>query len=196
LGCKHQNKPKLKSIHKKIKLNPEKGEHFLKEKGLLETNCDVYRDEESFYIENARVQWLRLGDQNTSSLIKSNLSSAETIELRSQLCKDVISVEDPEKVEYEVLGFFQKLMGANSNFFQLNEERVNACYISKALCSTEGLTVPKSDCRRGKIHTVLSRRFTVPCSSNRCGISGKRHSGSNQIFLALDVYLKRSMQPL
>jgi hypothetical protein len=35
-------------------------------------------------------------------------------------------VEDPEEVNYEMVSFFQKLLGVNSNFVELNEERLNA----------------------------------------------------------------------
>lgn len=41
-------------------------------------------------------------------------------------------MEDPEEVNYEMVSFFQKLLGVNSNFAELNEERLNAA-ISKRL---------------------------------------------------------------
>jgi hypothetical protein len=40
--------------------------------------------------------------------------------------KDGNRVEDPEEVNYEMVSFFQKLLGVNSNFVELNEERLNA----------------------------------------------------------------------
>jgi hypothetical protein len=53
--------------------------------------------------------------------------------------KDGNRVEDPEEVNYEMVSFFQKLLGVNSNFVELNEERLNAA-ISERLdvTSTEG----------------------------------------------------------
>jgi hypothetical protein len=55
------------------------------------------------------------------------------------LKKDRNRVEDPEEVNYEMVSFFQKLLGVNSNFVELNEERLNAA-ISERLdvTSTEG----------------------------------------------------------
>jgi hypothetical protein len=40
--------------------------------------------------------------------------------------KDGNKVDDPEEVNYEMVSFFQKLLGVNSNFVELNEERLNA----------------------------------------------------------------------
>jgi hypothetical protein len=40
--------------------------------------------------------------------------------------KDGNRVEDPEEVNCEMVSFFQKLLGVNSNFVELNEERLNA----------------------------------------------------------------------
>jgi hypothetical protein len=40
--------------------------------------------------------------------------------------KDGNRVDDPEEVNYEMVSFFQKLLGVNSNFDELNEERLNA----------------------------------------------------------------------
>lgn len=53
--------------------------------------------------------------------------------------KDGNRVEDPEEVNYEMVSFFQKLLGVNSNFVELNKERLNTA-ISERLdvTSTEG----------------------------------------------------------
>jgi hypothetical protein len=53
--------------------------------------------------------------------------------------KDGNRVDDPEEVNYEMVSFFQKLLGVNSNFVELNAERLNAA-ISERLdvTSTEG----------------------------------------------------------
>lgn len=46
--------------------------------------------------------------------------------------EDENRVEDSEEVNYEMVSFFQKLLGVNSNFVELNEDRLNAA-ISKRL---------------------------------------------------------------
>jgi hypothetical protein len=40
--------------------------------------------------------------------------------------KDGNRVEDPVEVNYEMVSYFKKLLGVNSNFVELNEERLNA----------------------------------------------------------------------
>jgi len=42
--------------------------------------------------------------------------------------KDGNRVDDPEEVNYEMVSFFQKLLGVNSNFVELNAERLNAAF--------------------------------------------------------------------
>jgi hypothetical protein len=42
--------------------------------------------------------------------------------------KDGNKVDDPEEVNYEMVSFFQKLLGVNSNFVELNAERLNAAF--------------------------------------------------------------------
>jgi hypothetical protein len=83
----------------------------MRERDVVRNYASTVRAEESFFKQKARIQWLRLGDQNTSFFHKSVNGRHNRSRLLSVTREDGEVVEGHEAVKSEVIAYFQSVLG-------------------------------------------------------------------------------------
>lgn len=102
-------KKELEEVQKQIQVNPLCPHLAQKEKVVVRHYSKVARYEESEKHQKSRVQWLKLGDSNTSFFhysIKERRSRNNISTLKSQ---NNILLEDDKEIAEECIDFFSKL---------------------------------------------------------------------------------------
>ena len=88
----------------------------MRERDAVDKYASTVRAEESFLKQKARIQWLSLGDQNTSYFYKSVNGRQNRNKLLS------LTREDGEVVESEVIAYFHRVLGVDQMPRVVNEE--------------------------------------------------------------------------
>ena len=78
----------------------------MRERDVVRNYASTVRAEESFFKQKARIQWLSLGDQNTSYFHKSVNGRQNRNKLLSVTRADGEVVEGHEAVKSEVIAYF------------------------------------------------------------------------------------------
>jgi hypothetical protein len=136
------------------------------------------RAEESFFKQKARIQWLSLGDQNTSYFHKSVNGRQNRNKLLSLTREDGEVVEGHEAVKSEVIAYFHRVLGVDQMPRVLNEEVVELA-INLKLSSTQQHVLAQDVTREGIKHAMFSlknvttkplvRMALTQVSSKECG---------------------------
>ena len=103
----------LRRAQADLLVNPNDSDLVGIEKVYLKNFHDLAMAEEGFLKQKSRIQWLKLGDQNTSffhKLVKAR-NSRNTITSITLETGD--RIEDPDTIKQEVITHFQSVLGGN-----------------------------------------------------------------------------------
>ena len=114
----------------------------MRERDVVRNYASTVRAEESFFKQKARIQWLSLGDQNTSYFHKSVNGRQNRNKLLSVTREDGEVVEGHEAVKSEVIAYFQCVLGVKQMPRVLKEEVMQSA-INCKLSSTQQHVVHK-----------------------------------------------------
>jgi uncharacterized membrane protein YgaE (UPF0421/DUF939 family) len=85
----------------------------MRERDAVRKYASTIRAEESFFKQKARIQWLSLGDQNTSYFHKSVNGRQNRNKLLSLTREDGEVVEGHEVIKSEVIAYFHRVLGVD-----------------------------------------------------------------------------------
>ena len=90
------------------------------EKRCLKAFQDLACAEEGFPKQKSRIQWLKLGDQNTSFFHKAIKARNARNVIKVITLANGCRIEDPEAIKQEAVAHFQNIMCSNGPFFNHN----------------------------------------------------------------------------
>jgi len=133
----------------------------MRERDVVRKYASTVRAEESFFKQKARIQWLSLGDQNTSYFHKSVNGRQNRNKLISLTREDGEVVEGHEAVKSEVIPYFHRVLGVDQMPRVLNEEVMESSINLKLSLTQQhvlaGLDGFKQDVTREEIkHAMFS----------------------------------------
>ena len=94
-------------------VNPNDSDLVGIEKVCLKNFHDLAMAEEGFLKQKSRIQWLKLGDQNTSFFHKSVKARNSRNTITSITLETGDRIEDPNTIKQEVITHFQSVFGGN-----------------------------------------------------------------------------------
>jgi hypothetical protein len=127
----------------------------MRERDAVRNYASIVRAEESFFKQKARIQWLSLGDQNTSYFHKSVNGRQNRNKLLSLTREDGEVVKVHEVVKSEVIASFQRVLGVDQMLRVLNEEVVKSA-INLKLSSTQQHVLAQDVTREEIKHAMFS----------------------------------------
>ncbi|KAI9397521.1 hypothetical protein POPTR_003G047001v4, partial [Populus trichocarpa] len=127
----------------------------MRERDAVHKYASTVRAEESFFKQKARIQWLSLGDQNTSYFHKSVNGRQNRNKLLSLTREDGEVVEGHEAVKSEVIAYFHRVLGVDQMPRVLNEEVMESA-INLKLSSTQQHVLAQDVTREEIKHAMFS----------------------------------------
>ena len=94
-------------------VNPNDSDLVGNEKVCLKNFHDLALAEEGFLKQKSRIQWLKLGDQNSSFFHKSVKARNSRNSIKSITLENGCRYEDPDTIKQEVIKHFQSVLGSN-----------------------------------------------------------------------------------
>ena len=94
-------------------VNPDDSGLVGNEKACLKNFHDSALAEEGFLKQNSRIQWLKLGDQNSNFYHKTVKARNSRNSIKSITLENGCRSEDPETIKQEVVKHFQSVLGSN-----------------------------------------------------------------------------------
>ena len=127
----------------------------MRERDAVHKYASTVRAEESFFKQKASIQWLSLGDQNTSYFHKSVNGRQNRNKLLSLTREDGEVVEGHEAVKSEVITYFHRVLGVDQMPRVLNEEVMESA-INLKLSSTQQHVLAQDVTREEIKHAMFS----------------------------------------
>jgi len=135
----------------------------MRKRDVVRNYASTVRTEESFFKQKARIQWLRLGDQNTNFFHKSVNGRHNRNRLLSVTREDGEVVEGHKAVKSEVIAYFQSVLGVKQMPGGLNAEVVESA-INLKLSSTQQHVLAQDVTREEIKHAMFSlKNNKAPC---------------------------------
>ena len=93
--------------------NPNDPGLVLNEKICMKNFHELARAEEGFLKQKSRIQWLKLGDQNSNFFHKSVKARNSRNSIKSITLDNGCIIEDPASIKQEFVNHFQTVLGSN-----------------------------------------------------------------------------------
>ncbi|KAJ6764100.1 hypothetical protein OIU74_023055 [Salix koriyanagi] len=91
-------------------LNPRDEELKQQERTLAKDYAQLCRDEESFFRQRSRIQWLKLGDRNTSFFHKSLLHRQSRNRINSIINEEGDIITNPKEMGEYIVDYYKNLL--------------------------------------------------------------------------------------
>lgn len=118
----------LEAIRRSIQVQPLSRVLFAQEAEAAQIYCKLSRDEESFYKHKSKVQWLELGDQNSSFFFRAVKGCQSKSRIRSLTRDDGSRMELPEAIRDKVVDFYNTLWGRDQRSASVAAGRVTELF--------------------------------------------------------------------
>ena len=103
----------LYHVQAELLSNPNDSGMVENEKICLKNFHEVARAEEGFLKQKSRIQWLKLGDQNSKFFHKAVKARNSRNTIKSITLENGCRIEDPASIKQEFVNHFQSVLGSN-----------------------------------------------------------------------------------